>query len=172
VAGDDLLPPTPRSTGRMAERLRRPPPRRAPAQIFGAVVGTAYLGIGLLGFAVTGFDGLVANGDDALLGFDLNPFHNLLHLVIGGYLLGVSLPREPAIAQGALIGGGLVYVLAAFLGVTGDLRILSIDDALAPDNFLHLVSGALAVAVGLLGGPREGPAGASARPATARAPRT
>jgi hypothetical protein len=163
VAGDD--PPAP-AAGRSAglPRDRRtgaprgaPPPRRAPAQLFSAAVGTAYLGIGLIGFAVTGVDGLVTNADDALLGFDLNPFHNIVHLVIGAYLLGVSFPAEPAIAQGALIGGGLVYVLAAVLGFTNDLQILSIGEALAPDNFLHLVSGGLAVAAGLLGGPRDAP---------------
>jgi hypothetical protein len=121
------------------------------AKFAALAVGFVYLVIGLVGFAVTGFDGLVANQGEALLGFDLNPFHNIVHLGIGVGLIGVSLAPESAVAEGALIGGGVVYLLAAFLGFVDHLQILSIDDPLAPDNFLHLASGAAALLLGVLG---------------------
>lgn len=121
------------------------------AQVGALVVGVAYLAIGLIGFAVTGFGSLTENGTDTLLSFDLNPFHNIVHLVIGGYLLTVSLWNDPAVAEGSLIGGGLVYVLAAILGFTNSLQIISINSELATDNFLHLVSGSAAILFGVAG---------------------
>lgn len=68
-------------------------------------------------------------------------------------MIGASLAREPAVTQGVLIGGGAVYLVAAFLGFTGNLeQLLSIDRPAATDNFLHAVSGTLAIIIGLLGG--------------------
>jgi hypothetical protein len=121
------------------------------AQLFALVVGVTYLAVGLVGFAATGFTGVVTDGGDKLIGFDLNIFHNVVHLVIGGLLLVVSRLPDPVIAQGVLIGGGLVYILAALLGFLNELQILSIDDELALDNFLHLFSGLAALIVGILG---------------------
>ena len=123
------------------------------AQLFAVVVGVTYLAVGVVGFAATGFEGVVQDGPDSLLGFDLNPFHNVVHLGVGLILLVTGLLSDPTIAQGALIGGGLVYLLAALLGFLGGLEIISINsgDELAPDNFLHLFSGAAALGVGILG---------------------
>lgn len=122
-----------------------------PAQTFAFVAGVVYLVVGFAGFAVTGLDGFVADGGDALLGFDLNVFHNFVHLAIGGYLLVVSRLSDPVISQGVLVGGGLVLVLAALLGFMDNLQILSIDSGAAADNFLHLFSGLAAVIFGLIG---------------------
>lgn len=117
------------------------------------MVGIGYALIGVVGFIVTGLTGWVVNTDEALLGFDLNGFHNVVHIGVGAILIGASQVREPSVTQGILIGGGLVYLVAAFLGFTEDLdELLSIDGSAAPDNFLHTVSGVLAIAVGLLGG--------------------
>ena len=127
------------------------------AQLFALIVGVAYLAVGVVGFAATGFTGVATEGGDKLIGFDLNVFHNVVHLVIGGFLLAVSRLSDPTIAQGVLIGGGLVYILAALLGFMNELQILSIDSELAPDNFLHLFSGIAAFAVGVIGATR-GPA--------------
>lgn len=121
------------------------------AQPFALIVGVTYLLVGLVGFAVTGFTGVVIDGPDSLIGFDLNPFHNLVHIAIGLLLLVVSQLRDPAITQGVLIGGGLVYILAALLGFLNELQITSINDELAADNFLHLFSGLAALMVGILG---------------------
>ena len=120
-----------------------------PAQIFALIVGVVYLAIGVLGFAVTGTAGFVADGTDKAIGFDLNGFHNVVHIGVGLFLLSVSRLRDPVITQGVLIGGGLVYIIAAFLGFTNNAQILSINDSVAPDNFLHLFSGLAAVIVGL-----------------------
>jgi hypothetical protein len=78
-------------------------------------------------------------------------FHNVVHLAIGGGFLLVSRLNDATIAQGVVIGGGLVYVLAGLLGFLNEMQILSIDSELAADNFLHLLSGLAAVIFGLLG---------------------
>ena len=77
----------------------------------------------------------------------------MLHIGVGAILLTAGLMSEPTLAQGALIGGGVVYVLAALLGFLGGLEIISINDGdrLAPDNFLHLFSGIAAITAGALG---------------------
>src|SRR5215213_1900214 len=124
-----------------------------PAKLGALVVGMAYLAIGVVGFLDTGFTGWVVDTDEAILGFDLNGFHNVVHLGVGALVLAAAFAPEPAITQGVLVGGGFVYVLAAVLGFTGNLeQLLSIDGAAAPDNFLHLVSGLAAIALGLLDG--------------------
>lgn len=120
------------------------------AQVFALVAGAAYTVIGVIGFVATGFDGITADGPDDLAGFDLNIFHNVVHLAIGlGFLVASRL--DATITQGFVIGGGLVYVLAALLGFLNELQILSINDAVAADNFLHLISGSAAILFGLIG---------------------
>jgi hypothetical protein len=117
-----------------------------------AIVGVAYILVGIVGFVVTGFgDDVALNTNADLIGFDLNTFHNVVHLVIGLGLLIGSRARDVVVTQGLLIGGGLVYILAALLGFLNDLQILSINDGLAADNFLHLGSGLAALLVGMIG---------------------
>ena len=123
---------------------------KSPAQVFGFVLGGLYVLIGVAGFFVTGFDGLTADTGDTLFGFDVNPFHNVVHLGIGAIWLVAASIDTPDLAASVGIGIGLVYVLAAFLGFTDNLQLLSINDVFAGDNFLHLVSGSLAVIVGLI----------------------
>ena len=152
-------PGAPGDQPREERRSAGPPPARRGGdgggenitQVFALVVGVVYLLIGIVGFAVTGFTGVTTDGQDKLLGFDLNVFHNVVHLAIGAGFILVSRLNDASIAQGVVIGGGLVYVLAALLGFLNELQILSIDSELAADNFLHLFSGIAAVAFGLLG---------------------
>ena len=139
------------------------------ARIFALVFGLGYVAIGVVGFVSTGFTGFVQDTNEDLLGFDLNVFHNIVHLAIGAALVVASQLRDVAITQGVLIGVGLFYVVAALLGFIDYLQIISIDSHLAADNFLHLFSGLAATVFGLIGvrqqdraagpppGRREGP---------------
>jgi hypothetical protein len=124
---------------------------KAPVQRFALVVGAVYLLVGIVGFAVTGFSGLVANGDKALLGFDLNPFHNIVHMVVGAILIAAARSEPADIAAGVSLGTGAVLLIAAGAGFTNNLQLLSINSATAADNGLHLVTGLAAVLFGLLG---------------------
>lgn len=127
-----------------------------PAQAFAAVGGIVYLAVGLIGFAVTGFGNLIEDSNDALLGFSLNPVHNLIHVAAGALLIVASRLSRPGAAEGTAIGVGLVLVLAAFLGFTGNLELLSISTPGDPDNYLHLVSGLVAIAMGFVSSPERG----------------
>lgn len=118
------------------------------AQLGAVVVGVAYILAGVVGFAITGFGDYVQDTNDTLLGFDINPFHNTFHLVVGVYLL-FAAAMGRVITEGALIGGGVTYLLAAFLGFDNRLQIISINDAFASDQFLHIASGATALLLGI-----------------------
>ena len=144
-------PRPPATEQRGTDSTSRGPQGRNITQVFALVVGVVYLLVGVVGFAVTGFTGLTTDGTDKLIGFDLNVFPNVVHLAIGAGFIVVSRLRDPTITQGVVIGGGLVYVLAALLGFLNELQILSIDTEFAADNFLHLFSGVAAVLFGVVG---------------------
>lgn len=122
------------------------------ARVFALLIGLGYVAAGVIGFAVTGFTGFVADTDETFLGFfDLNIFHNIVHLAIGAGLVAASRARDVSITQGVLIGVGLFYLLAALLGFIDYLQIISIDDSLSFDNFFHLITGGMALLFGLIG---------------------
>jgi len=124
------------------------------ARLFALLLGVGYLAGGVIGFAATGFTGVVSDGEASLLGLDLNIFHNVIHLSIGAGLIVASRLRDVTVTQGILIGVGLFYLLAAVLGFINYLQIISIDGNapnFALDNFLHLFSGGAALVFGLIG---------------------
>lgn len=117
------------------------------ARGFAVVFGAVYVLVGLVGFAVTGYGGLdtfAGNGDIQLLIFDINPFHNVVHIGVGALWLGAAAAsaNKPNLIFGVNFGIAGVYGLATVLGFAGGLTALSIDAGLAPDNFLHLATAA------------------------------
>ena len=123
----------------------RTSPNRLVATIFGAV----YLLVGLLGFAFTGGVGFVATQGGLILGiFEVNPLHNVAHLLIGAALLIAGLTRAAA-AKAVNINVGAVYLLLGIVGfflVGTGANILALN---TPDHFLHLVSAIVLLGVGL-----------------------
>lgn len=126
------------------------------ARLFALVLGLGYLGAGAVGFFETGFaSGFVADTNARLLGFDLNIFHNVVHVAIGLGLLVAWRASDVTITQGVLIGVGLFYVLAAILGFINYLQIISINDSIVVDNFFHAITGAIALTFGLVGAKQQ-----------------
>ena len=123
----------------------RTSPNRLVATIFGAV----YLLVGLLGFAFTGGVGFVATKGGLIFGiFEVNPLHNIAHLLIGAALLIAGLTRVAA-AKAVNITVGAVYLLLGIVGfflVGTGANILALN---TPDHFLHLVSAIVLLGVGL-----------------------
>jgi hypothetical protein len=106
------------------------------------VAGLVYVGIGVIGFFVTGFGNLTDTSTDALLGiFLINPFHNIVHIGIGSLWLLAGFVLSPAGTEGVNFAIGGIYLLAAVLGFLGYLAMLNVGHHADPDNFLHLVSG-------------------------------
>lgn len=120
-------------------------PNRLVATIFGAV----YLLVGLLGFAVTGGVGFISDQGGLLLGiFEVNPLHNIAHLLIGAALLVAGLANARA-AKGVNTTVGAVYLLLGIVGfflVGTAANILALNTA---DHFLHLASAVVLLGVGL-----------------------
>jgi len=118
----------------------------------GVAFGAFYVALGVLGFFVTGFEGFTQNGPDKLLGVGVNPFHNIVHLGIGAILIILSLQKNSAAAEGAVMGVGLFYVTAFVIGVAAsdNLTILSIFGEGELANFFHLISGVTLLAGGLI----------------------
>jgi len=80
------------------------------AQRLGPFFGLLYATIGVLGFLVTGFGNVVQNTGDTLIGFHINPMHNLAHLLIGVFLIAMSTRRDVAVAEGAVLGVALLSI--------------------------------------------------------------
>ena len=122
---------------------------RTPAQLAALAFGVVYLLVGLVGWAVT--DDFTGVDDDAhLLGFHLNGAHNVVHIALGVVWIAASRRFDWARAVNALFGAVLVVVCLA--GLTGVLdELLNIEDAAEPDNYLHLVTGAVALYFGTAG---------------------
>ena len=65
---------------------------RHPSQLLALAIGVIYTLVGVGGFAVTGFDEFASVTGETLLGFEINPLHNLVQLVIG--LAGLAMWRR------------------------------------------------------------------------------
>ena len=123
----------------------RSSPNRLVATIFGAV----YLVDGALGFAVTGGVDFIATEGGLLLGvFEVNPLHNIAHLLIGAALLIGGLKSVKAAKTVNVIVGAaylLLGIVGFFIADTG-ANILALNTA---DHFLHLASALVLLGVGL-----------------------
>ena len=111
-------------------------------------IGVAYVLVGVLGFFVTGFDDFAGVTDEKLLGiFEINPLHNIVHLIIG--FAGLALWKTAASARlyGAALtaGYGLTFLYGLYAAGRADgANFLSLN---AADNGLHLVSAVAGVAI-------------------------
>ena len=135
------------------------------AQVWSLTLGAVLVLVGLVGFLV---EPSFAVGDSAQRGtlilFDINGWHNVVHLLSG--IVGLAMAGTAARARLFSIGYGIVYVLVTILGfAVGDggllLSIIPINTA---DNLLHLAVALTGIAVGL-GSPAV--TGATRRTATA-----
>src|SRR3712207_8564997 len=78
-------------------------------QLLSMVIGAVYTLVGIAGFFVTGFDDWTGRTHEHLLGFGVDPIHNVVHLAIG--LAGLALART--------LAGGPTHGLALPGGVRG-----------------------------------------------------
>lgn len=123
--------------------------KSSPNRILATIFGAVYLLVGVLGFFVTSGVGFVSTQGGLLLGiFEVNPLHNIAHLLIGAALLIAGLASVPA-AKSVNIIVGAAYLL---LGIVGFFIANTAANVLAlntPDHFLHLASAIVLLAVGL-----------------------
>jgi hypothetical protein len=123
---------------------------RTPAQVYCLVFGAVLVLVAIVGFFTnSSFD----TGDDAprdaLIGlFDVNGWHNIVHLLSGLAALAVAGSRPSA--RLFAFGFGGVYVLITILGLAaGDNSTLfGLIPVNTEDNFLHLAIAAAGILAG------------------------
>ena len=123
--------------------------RTSPNRVIATIFGAVYLLVGALGFAYTGGVGFVATQGGLILGiFEVNPLHNIAHLLIGAALLIAGLLSAVAAKTVNIVVGAaylLLGIVGFFLAGTG-ANILALN---TPDHFLHLASAIVLLGVGL-----------------------
>jgi hypothetical protein len=108
-----------------------------PAQLYCLLAGAALLLAGLGGFiADATFD--TGNGidGDAFLGFEVNGWHNLVHIA-SGLLLLASYKRRASAKTVALLFG-IVYGAVALIGLIDGTDVLGLIPVNPADNILHI----------------------------------
>jgi hypothetical protein len=147
-----------------------------PAQWYCLLAGLALLLAGIFGFlADASFDtGGSADGEangnadgqlqgDGFLGFEVNGWHNIVHLLSG--LLLLSAFRKRTAAKTVALAFGIVYGLVALIGLIDGSDVLGIIPVNPADNILHIAL-SLAGIIAALVSPREEKHRTSTAPAT------
>ena len=122
---------------------------RHPAQLLALAIGIVYLAVGILGFFVTGFSGFAAPEGDLLLGiFEVNPLHNIVHLIIGaaGIALWGTLAGARTYGWLLAIGYGATFLFGLVAVGNDSINFLALNQA---DNILHIVSALAGLAIAL-----------------------
>jgi hypothetical protein len=130
------------------------------SRLLGVVLGGTYVFVGLVGSFVTSGVGFAAHSGKYLFFFELNPLHNVVHLLIGSVLL-FAARRSGSTSRmvNALVGG--LYLAVAVVGtivvqldpapglaiVRSHFNILALNHA---DNVLHYLSSTALLAVAFL----------------------
>jgi hypothetical protein len=111
---------------------------RSPARIFCLVVGATLVLVGLLGFiAESAFEtGSSVQGDDLII-FEVNGWHNVVHIASGLFLL--ALMRRHDTARLAALSFGAIYGIVTIIGLIDGDDVLGLFPVNAADNVLHIV---------------------------------
>ena len=122
---------------------------KTPAQIYSLVFGATLLLAGVIGFFVdASFGDLGSNvqGDDLIV-FEVNGWHNLVHIASGA--LGLALAGSRTGARAFALGFGAVYLLVAVWGlIVGDQILFGLIPINGADNVLHLLIALAGLAAG------------------------
>jgi hypothetical protein len=119
-----------------------------PAQWYCLLGGAALLLAGIFGFISDAtFDaGSNINGD-SFLGFEVNGWHNLVHIASGGLLLAAF--RRRAAARTVAIAFGVVYGAVAVYGLVDGNDVLGLIPVNPADNVLHIALSLVGILAGI-----------------------
>ena len=126
---------------------------RSTAQWFCLVVGATLVIEGLLGFlaesafdTATGGDPGALDGEKFLL-FEVNGWHNVVHILSGVFLL--AMMGKHKTAKTAALAFGAIYAVVTIIGLIDGVDVLGIIPVNPADNILHILLTVAALAVGL-----------------------
>jgi hypothetical protein len=121
---------------------------KTPAQWYCLLGGLSLLLAGILGFIVdSGFN--TGNGiqGDKLIVFEVNGWHNLVHILSG--LLLISAYRRRGAAKTVALAFAAVYGVVTIIGLIDGNDVLGIIPVNPADNVLHIALTALGLFTGL-----------------------
>lgn len=137
----------------MADEYARTP-ARTPAQVYALVFGITLLVVGIVGFfADSSFDtGSGVQGSDLII-FEVNGWHNIVHILSG--LLGLALMGTAAGARLYALGFGIVYLAVTIWGFIDGSDVLGLIPVNSADNWLHVAIAVTGILAGLASDPRR-----------------
>ena len=120
---------------------------RTPAEMYSLVFGATLLLVGILGFLVnSSFDtGANIEGDNLIV-FEVNGWHNIVHLLSG--VVGLAMSRRRDTAYQFALGFGIVYFAVFVWGLVQD-PILNIIPVNGADHVLHALIALAGIAAAL-----------------------
>ena len=121
---------------------------QSPARLFCLVVGATLVLVGVLGFiAESAFDtGGGVDGENFII-FEVNGWHNVVHIASGLFLL--ALMRRHDTARLAALSFGAIYGVVTLIGLIDGKDVLGVFPVNPADNILHIALTIAAFAAGL-----------------------
>ena len=122
---------------------------RSPAQLFALVFGAVLVAAGILGFFVNASFEVAGDDRGTLILFDVNGWHNVVHLLSGA--IGLAVVGSYAASRAYALGLGAVYVVVVILGfIVGDGgEIFGLIPINTEDNILHVLIAVAGIGAGL-----------------------
>jgi hypothetical protein len=139
----------------MMEKHTTADPVRTPAQVYSLVFGATLLLAGILGFFVDASFGDLGSDvqGDELIVFEVNGWHNVVHIASG--LLGLALAGRAVTARVYALGFGAVYLLVTIWGMVDGNDVLGLIPVNGADNILHIAIAVTGILAGLASDPRR-----------------
>lgn len=132
-----------------------------PAQIYCLGIGAALLFAGVFGFFADASFDTSGSGDadvagnangalqgDSFLGFEVNGWHNVVHILSGIVLIAAWRKRKSA--KTVALAFGVVYGLVTIIGLIDGNDVLGFIPVNAADNVLHLIISLAGIAAALV----------------------
>jgi hypothetical protein len=135
-----------------------------PAQKYCLAAGAALLLAGLLGFIADATFDTAGSSDpeggntggalqgDSFLGFEVNGWHNIVHLLSGLVLLAAF--RNWRTAKTVALAFGVVYGIVALIGLIDGNDVLGFIPVNGADNVLHILLSLLGIVAALISRPK------------------
>lgn len=128
---------------------------RTPAQAYALVFGVVLVVVGIAGFFVDSSFGDLGSDvqGDELIWFEVNGWHNVVHLVSG--LLGLAVVASVAGSRAYALGFGAVYLVVTIWGFVNGTDVAGLIPVNTADNWLHLGISVAGILAGLASDPRR-----------------
>jgi Domain of unknown function (DUF4383) len=127
---------------------------RSAAQWFCLIIGGTLVLVGLFGFLAeatfdtsAGSDPGAVDGENFIL-FEVNGWHNVVHILSGAFLLALS--GKHRTARTAALAFGAIYAVVTVIGLVDGHDVLGLIPVNPADNVLHILLTIAALAVGLV----------------------